>query len=167
MPGKVRDAEQTQPILAAEGGAFVGGHRRLQGSAHRSGAIELLLRPIHVIRSGLTRLGRGEFGVTLDLPPGDEFSELGTFFNTVSRQLSEDRSQLADQKAAYDRFFHHILPEWVASADVDHEYWPSSPSSGVPFENPNGGASGDTLRGDWTTADGLRSGTFRAIRTLP
>jgi signal transduction histidine kinase len=58
-----------------------------------------MLRPIHVIRSGLTRLGRGEFGVTLDLPPGDEFSELGTFFNTVSRQLSADRSQLVDQKA--------------------------------------------------------------------
>jgi signal transduction histidine kinase len=60
---------------------------------------QVMLRPIHVIRSGLTRLGRGEFGVTLDLPPGDEFSELGTFFNTVSQQLSADRSQLADQKA--------------------------------------------------------------------
>ena len=60
---------------------------------------QLLLRPIHVIRSGLTRLGEGEFGVTLDLPPGDEFGELGTFFNRVSQQLSEDRTQLADQKA--------------------------------------------------------------------
>ena len=28
---------------------------------------QLILRPIHVIRSGLTRLGRGEFGVHLDL----------------------------------------------------------------------------------------------------
>ena len=28
---------------------------------------QLLLRPIHVIRSGLTRLGQGEFGVRLDL----------------------------------------------------------------------------------------------------
>jgi hypothetical protein len=28
----------------------------------------LILRPIHVIRSGLSRLGRGEFGVTLDPP---------------------------------------------------------------------------------------------------
>ena len=60
---------------------------------------QLVLRPIHVIRSGLTRLGRGEFGVTLDLPPGDEFGELGTFFNTVSQQLSADRSLLAGQKA--------------------------------------------------------------------
>ena len=60
---------------------------------------QLLLRPIHVIRSGLTRLGKGEFGVTLDLPPGDEFGELGTFFNTVSQQLSADRTLLAGQKA--------------------------------------------------------------------
>src|SRR5947208_14794009 len=28
---------------------------------------QLLLRPIHVIRGGLTRLGRGELGVRLDL----------------------------------------------------------------------------------------------------
>ena len=60
---------------------------------------QLLLRPIHVIRSGLTRLGKGEFGVTLDLPPGDEFGELGDFFNTVSQQLSADRTLLAGQKA--------------------------------------------------------------------
>jgi signal transduction histidine kinase len=60
---------------------------------------QLLLRPIHVIRSGLTRLGKGEFGVTLDLPPGDEFGELGSFFNTVSQQLSADRTLLVGQKA--------------------------------------------------------------------
>ena len=60
---------------------------------------QLLLRPIHVIRSGLTRLGRGEFGVRLDLNQHDEFGELGTFFNTVSEQLSADRSQMAGQVA--------------------------------------------------------------------
>ena len=69
---------------------------------------QVMLRPIHVIRSGLTRLGRGEFNVTLDLPPGDEFSELGTFFNTVSRQLSADRSQLADQKASLESLVEHL-----------------------------------------------------------
>jgi len=69
---------------------------------------QLMLRPIHVLRSGLTRLGRGEFGVTLDLPPGDEFSELGTFFNTVSRQLSADRTQLADQKANLESLVEHL-----------------------------------------------------------
>jgi signal transduction histidine kinase len=56
---------------------------------------QLLLRPIHVIRSGLTRLGRGEFGVNVDLPRDDEFGELGQFFNTISARLSADRSQAA------------------------------------------------------------------------
>jgi signal transduction histidine kinase len=60
---------------------------------------QLLLRPIHVIRSGLTRLGRGEFGVRLDLNQQDEFGELGTFFNAISAQLSADRSQMAGQVA--------------------------------------------------------------------
>jgi len=52
---------------------------------------QLSLRPIHVIRSGLTRLGQGEFGVVVDLPQRDEFGELGDFFNTVSARLSADR----------------------------------------------------------------------------
>jgi signal transduction histidine kinase len=60
---------------------------------------QLLLRPIHMIRSGLTRLGKGEFGVQLDLSQQDEFGELGTSFNTVSEQLSADRSQMAGQVA--------------------------------------------------------------------
>jgi signal transduction histidine kinase len=58
-----------------------------------------LLRPVHLIRSGLSRLGRGEFGVVLDLPQDDEFGELGAFFNTVSAQVSADRSVLAGQKS--------------------------------------------------------------------
>ena len=69
---------------------------------------QLLLRPIHVIRSGLTRLGKGEFGVTLDLPPGDEFGELGTFFNTISQQLSADRTLLAGQKAHLQSAVEHL-----------------------------------------------------------
>jgi signal transduction histidine kinase len=60
---------------------------------------QLFLKPIHMIRSGLTRLGRGEFGVQLHLDQGDEFGELGTFFNTVSEQLSADRTQMAGQMA--------------------------------------------------------------------
>ena len=51
-----------------------------------------MLRPIHVIQSGLTRLGRGELDVTLDLP-GDEFRDLGSSFEAVSAQLSAVRSK--------------------------------------------------------------------------
>jgi signal transduction histidine kinase len=46
-----------------------------------------MLRPIHVIQSGLSRLGRGELDVRLDLP-GNEFRDLGSSFEAVSAQLA-------------------------------------------------------------------------------
>ena len=58
------------------------------------------LRPVHVLKSGLSRLGRGEFDVKLDLPPGDEFGELGDSFNLLSAELSAVRSQLAAGQVA-------------------------------------------------------------------
>lgn len=61
-----------------------------------------LLRPIHVLRSGLTRLGRGESGVKLDLPGGDEFGDLGESFNTLSAELSAARTTLADHPAGLE-----------------------------------------------------------------
>jgi signal transduction histidine kinase len=85
-----------------------------------------LLRPIHVIRSGLTRLGQGEFGVRLDLDRQDEFGELGTFFNTMSAQLSADRTQMAGQVAHLESAVEH-LEDAVAVV---------SPSGIVLFANP-------------------------------
>jgi signal transduction histidine kinase len=46
-----------------------------------------LLRPIHVIQSSLSRLGRGELDVRLDLPE-QEFKDLGNSFEAVSAQLA-------------------------------------------------------------------------------
>ena len=48
---------------------------------------QLVLRPIHVIRSGLARLGRGELGVNVDLPADAELAELGESFKQVSARL--------------------------------------------------------------------------------
>lgn len=95
---------------------------------------ERLLRPIHVIRSGLTRLGRGEFGVTLDLPPGDEFGELGSFFNTVSQQLSADRSALAGQKANLQVAVEH-LEDAVALFNPGGELLFSNPAMQATLSN--------------------------------
>jgi beta-mannosidase len=53
------------------------------------------------------------------------------------------RPELQELKAAYDRFFHHTLPDWVRAEDPDHSYWPSSPSSNTPFQDPNGQRQGD------------------------
>ncbi len=52
-------------------------------------------------------------------------------------------TEYQDLKVAYDRFFHHTLPEWCQAEDPDHSYWPSSPSSDTPFDNPNGQRQGD------------------------
>jgi signal transduction histidine kinase/HAMP domain-containing protein len=69
---------------------------------------QLVLRPIHVIRSGLTRLGQGELGVRVDLSQTDEFGELGTFFNNISEQISADRSQMAGQVANLESAVEHL-----------------------------------------------------------
>jgi signal transduction histidine kinase/PAS domain-containing protein len=61
-----------------------------------------MLRPIHVIQSGLTRLGRGELDVRLDLPDGQEFKDLGSSFATVSAQLSESRAKPASQPTDFE-----------------------------------------------------------------
>lgn len=47
---------------------------------------QVVLRPMHVIRSSLSRLGRGDLGATLDLRD-DEFRDLGDVFDQVSAQL--------------------------------------------------------------------------------
>lgn len=74
-----------------------------------------------------------------------------------------DRAEQADLKAAYDRFFHQLLPAWVAAEDPDHPYWPSSPSSGTPFVQPNSGAEGDMHEWSvWHAMKPLRH--YRAIR---
>ena len=54
------------------------------------------------------------------------------------------RPDLQDLKAAYDQFFHHTLRTWCTAADPDRSYWPSSPSSDVPFDDPNSQRQGDT-----------------------
>ena len=55
-----------------------------------------LLRPIHLIRAGLSRIGRGEFGVTVDVTGRDELGDLGGFVNTLSAQLSAERAAGSD-----------------------------------------------------------------------
>ena len=63
--------------------------RRPCSSARRSSRCcsrSCVLRPIHVIRSGLAQLGRGELDVNVDLPKDSEFGDLGDSFKAVTRQ---------------------------------------------------------------------------------
>lgn len=105
---------------------------------------QLLLRPIHVIRSGLNSLGRGEFGVRLDLKQDDEFGELGTFFNTVSAQLSADRSQMAGQVANLESAVEH-LEDAVAIVNPRGELLFANPAMRALIPNATVGASLDAM----------------------
>jgi beta-mannosidase len=58
-----------------------------------------------------------------------------------------------DLREAYLRFFSGTLPAWVAAEDPATPYWPSSPSSGRPLEEPIGGARGDEH--EWVVWHGL------------
>jgi signal transduction histidine kinase len=63
---------------------------------------QITLRPIHVIRSGLARLGRGELDVDVDLPDSAEMTELGDSFKAVSARLAADRTELAGSRATLE-----------------------------------------------------------------
>jgi signal transduction histidine kinase len=63
-----------------------------------------LLRPIHVLSSSLSRLGRGEPGVVLDLRSRDELGDLGASFDEVSRQVAAgQRPSVARAQATLGR----------------------------------------------------------------
>jgi signal transduction histidine kinase len=47
-----------------------------------------ILRPIHVINSGLMKLGRGEKVGSIDLPPDEELEGVGESFKTISEKLA-------------------------------------------------------------------------------
>lgn len=59
------------------------------------------------------------------------------------REWGWDIPRMRDHKAAYEQYFYRTLPELCAEEDPDHSYWYSSPSSGIPFADPNGQAQGD------------------------
>jgi signal transduction histidine kinase len=69
---------------------------------------QVVLRPIHVIRSGLARLGRGELDVNVDLPKEGELAGLQDSFKAVTARLAADQSQLAGQRATLESIVEHL-----------------------------------------------------------
>jgi signal transduction histidine kinase len=67
-----------------------------------------MLRPIHVIQSGMARLGRGELDVRLDLP-GQEFADLGSSFEAVSAQLAAVRNNPVTTVAGPSTEFESVM----------------------------------------------------------
>ena len=89
-----------------------------------------MLRPIHVIQSGLTRLGRGELDVRLDLPQGSEFKDLGSSFDAVSAQLSESRAKAPSSPTDFESVVDK-LEDAVALFGPDGKLMFSNPAMGA------------------------------------
>src|SRR5258708_5482449 len=89
-----------------------------------------MLRPIHVIQSGLTRLGRGELDVRLDLPKGEEFKDLGSSFDAVSAQLSESRARAPSTPTDFESVVDN-LADAVALFGPDGKLMFCNPAMGV------------------------------------
>jgi signal transduction histidine kinase len=60
---------------------------------------QVVLRPIHVIRSGLAQLGRGELDAAVDLGKDPELADFGESFRAIHARLTADRTEIAGQRA--------------------------------------------------------------------
>jgi len=101
---------------------------------------QLVVRPIHVIRSGLARLGRGETDVKVELPQDPELGELGDSFKAVSERLAADQSQLAGQRATLESVVGH-LEDAVALFAPDGTLLFANPAMRGSLEDPTGAVS--------------------------
>jgi beta-mannosidase len=72
----------------------------------------------------------------------EQFPMLRLLQDMVSGR-SKPLADCVELKGAYEQFFHHTLPDWIAGLDPDTPYWPSSPSSNTPFHDVNGQKQGD------------------------
>jgi signal transduction histidine kinase len=69
---------------------------------------QIVLRPIHVLRTGLARLGRGEVDVSVDLPRDGDLGDLGDSFKAVTARLAADRPARAGQPASPQSVVAHL-----------------------------------------------------------
>jgi len=135
-----------------------------------------MLQPIHVIQSGLTRLGRGEFDVRLDLPQGDEFKDIASSFDALSGQLSQSRVKALSSPHDFESVVDN-LEDAVALFGPDGKLMFSNPAMGAMGVVQPDFASYDTVRGmiDRTLASRQpqgpvsieRSGDERLLMTHP
>jgi signal transduction histidine kinase len=123
----------------------------------------LVLRPIHVIRSGLARLGRGEVGVNVDLPADAELAELSDSFKQVSARLTADRTELAGQRALESVV--DQLEDAVALFAPDGALLFSNAAMGASLGSP--GPARATLADLWPSGHPYRAAVERALAGQP
>jgi signal transduction histidine kinase len=98
---------------------------------------QIVLRPIHVIRGGLAKLGRGELDVNVDLPADRELGELGDSFRQVTARLAAGQTELAGHKATLESVVDR-LEDAVALFATDGTLLFANPAMRPSFTGPMG-----------------------------
>lgn len=75
---------------------------------------QVFVRPIRRLQEVVHRVSAGELGAEIDAKPGDEFGDLGTSFNEMSRSLRLKQDLIDEQRAENERLLLTLMPESVA-----------------------------------------------------
>ena len=75
----------------------------------------LFVRPIRRLEAGAQRISAGNYDVNLPVLSRDEFGELTTTFNDMSRNLAVKDELLSEQRRENDRLLRSLMPEPVVA----------------------------------------------------
>jgi class 3 adenylate cyclase len=73
----------------------------------------LFVRPIRRLEAGAQRISSGDYDVTVPVESRDEFGDLTTAFNDMSRNLAIKEELLTEQRRENDRLLRSLMPEPV------------------------------------------------------
>ncbi|HUF48370.1 MAG TPA: ATP-binding protein [Vicinamibacterales bacterium] len=106
----------------------------------------IVVRPIHVIGSGLARLGRGELDALPEMPTDEDLGDIGASFRAVATRLAADRTELAGRKATLESVAQR-LEDAVALFASDGTLLFANPAM-RPFVGDDGQSIGERLPAD-------------------
>lgn len=75
---------------------------------------QVFVRPVRRLQTAVNRVSGGEVGVEVPVRGGDEFADLGSSFNDMSRSLKLKQDLIDDQRRENDRLLLTLMPEAVA-----------------------------------------------------
>ena len=74
----------------------------------------MFVRPIHRLEAGAQRISAGDYDTMLPVVTRDEFGDLTTSFNEMSRNLRVKDDLMTEQRKENDRLLLSLMPEAVA-----------------------------------------------------
>ncbi|WP_066897595.1 adenylate/guanylate cyclase domain-containing protein [Mycolicibacterium houstonense] len=81
----------------------------------------LFVRPLRRLEAGAQQIGAGDYDISLPVQSRDEFGDLTTAFNDMSRNLAIKEDLLAEQRRENDRLLRTLMPESVVQRYRDGE----------------------------------------------